>query len=70
MLWDEEAIAKHPEYSVLRKFRMEEDIIPEKSNFEYVFACLYKKNNENMLAAQYFMAWQKLQPLDSIDANE
>ena len=70
LLWDEEAIAKHPEYSVLRKFRMEEDIIPEKSNFEYVFACLYKKNNENMLAAQYFMAWQKLQPLDSIDANE
>lgn len=70
LLWNEAAIEAHPVYSVLKSFRMDEDIIPDKVNFDQILACLYHKNQENMMAALYFQAWNKLRLSDQMTPDE
>ena len=70
LLWNEEAIAKHPVYSVLRSYRITDEICPSKSNFDQIFACLFHQNKDNLMAALYFQAWRNLQLLDQLKENE
>ena len=70
LLWNEQAIDAHPVYSVLKSFRMEEDVCPGKENFDQILACLYHKNPDNVMAALYFQAWNKLRLFEQYTTDE
>ncbi len=60
LLFNDEAVNKHPEYGALRKNRIDDDFFFNTDEQDIMMAFLLKKNSHNRIAYEYLMALKLL----------
>lgn len=61
LLFNDDLVAKHPEYGVLRKNRIDEDFFFNNDKQDIMLAFLLKKNSRNRIAYEYLIALKLLE---------
>ena len=53
-----------PVYSYIRQVRFRDDFITYYDGLDLMMAILYNQNKNNFMAAQYYLAWQRLKQME------
>ena len=64
MIRNEESVNADPVYSYIRQVRFRDDFITYYDGLDLMMAILYNQNKNNFMAAQYYMAWQRLKQME------
>ena len=64
MIRNEESVNADPVYSYIRQVRFRDDFITYYDGLDLMMAILYNQNKNNFMAAQYYLAWQRLKQME------
>ena len=67
LIRDESRVAADPEYAYVRSVRFRDDFIMDYGALDLMMALLYNQNRNNFMAAEYYVAWQKLKKLEETE---